>query len=325
MNFKEKISEINKIRINDFCSQNGIETFGNGNYLKLKEHDSCIIDKNNNTFHWNSRSKNGDLISFVQEYYNLDFKNSVELITGDKIFNLEQRNQFTKKYEEKTEKEEFAPKSTFKLDLDEIDGKYSRLYAYLTKTRKISQETISDFVHRRLISQDSKGNINFKFEDEDKNISYSKKGTTDKKFSYINSGSDIRGFVYKKEDNEKIKDMLIFESPIDLMSYIDIMKKEIDFSDKVLVSMNGLKHNTILKNLQDYENITSINLLVDNDSGGKEFISKIFMIKESNKYPELNQISLSYEVPSNKKDWNELLQKIVEKQEIQKKRNSDER
>lgn len=43
----------------------------------------------------------------------------------------------------------------FSMNLPPKNENYRRMYAYLIKTRGLSQEVVSDFVHRRLINEDS--------------------------------------------------------------------------------------------------------------------------------------------------------------------------
>ena len=314
MDFKAIKEHVKNNSIVDFCNQSGIGLTGNGRYRRLEKHDSCVIDTMRNEFYWNSLGKNGDIINFVQTYYETDFKTAVEIITGKNLQDFKEKFVPTIRYSPPDKSKE--EKSPFKMELDETDERYSRLFAYLNKTRKISYKTISEFVEKKLISQDRKGNINFKFTDENGNISYSKKGSTDKSFNYIDSDADIRGFRYIPDDlkPEDIKSIYVFESPIDLMSFADITN--IKNKNSVYMAMNGLKHNSVIKNLEDFPNIESIHLCVDNDNAGKNFIQTIRELCRSNEHEILENKSIIDHRPEKSKDWNDFLKYIVSIKEM---------
>lgn len=310
MDYKDILSEIKQIQITDFCHQKGIEITGSGLYRRLKEHDSCVINIHKNNFIWNSRGENGDIINFVESYYNVNFKAAIEIISGKNISDISKSQYIPKP---KIEQRNNLEKTTiFKMELDEISEKYSRLFAYLNKTREISYDTILEFVNKDLISQDAKGNINFKFIDEEGNVHFSKKGTTNKSFNYIDTDADIRGFRYIPQEDlrkEEITTMHIFESPIDLMSYMDI--SDIKNEKSVLISMNGLKHNSILKNLEEFPNIKYLDLCVDNDVAGNKFINHIRELKTLENEELLRNLSITRSNPD-LKDWNDRLKYMHE-------------
>lgn len=323
MDFNKMKEQIKDNSIEVFCNQNGIKTLGNGRYKRLEEHNSCVIDTNRNIFYWNSQRKNGDVINFVQAYYDIDFKSAIEIISGKKIEDFKETEIHRNKYKSlNTHKSE---KIDFKMELDETDERYNRLFAYLNKTRKISYKTISDFVDRKLISQDKKGNINFKFADEHGKINFSKKGSTDKPFNYIDTESDIRGFRYIPQDNipkEEINTMYVFESPIDLMSYTNL--SNVSNEKAVLISMNGLKHNSVLKNLIDFPNVEFLHLCVDNDIAGKNFIKYMKELQSSREYEVINNKIIIDHTPEKYKDWNDFLKYIVSVKEMDCKKESEE-
>jgi len=320
MDFKAIKEHVKNNSIVDFCNQSSIELLGNGRYKRLEKHDSCVIDTIRNEFYWNSLGKNGDIINFVQIYYETNFNTAVEIISGKNLEDFKERVVPTIRYSPPDESKE--KKTAFKMELDETDERYSRLFAYLNKTRKISYKTISEFVDRKLISQDKKGNINFKFIDENGEISYSKKGSTNKSFNYIDPDADIRGFRYKPDNLklEEVKTIYVFESPIDLMSFADITN--INNKNAVYMSMNGLKHNSIIKNLEDFPNIGSIHLCVDNDIAGKNFIQIMRELCKSKEHKILENKSIIDHRPEKSKDWNDFLKYIVSITEMDQIKNS---
>lgn len=300
IDFQNKVEDIKKILITDYCNQKGLSLKGNGRWLRLEDHDSLVIDTINNSFIWNSKiDVYGDIINFVEAYYEVDFKTAVEELSGQSI------NELTR-YEDTQEPKNVKPKKPYtpiKFELDEINGIYSRMYAYLIQTRGISKKTVDEFAYKKLISQDTKGNINFKFKDENGHISFVKKGTTNSFFEYIDPEFDIRGFRYIRNKNpEKIERLAIYEAPVDLMSYIDMFGVN---SKTAYNAMYGLKFNTVLSNIKDYPNIKELCLCVDNDKAGKEFIEKIKILARSE--PILQNIKILAVIPEHQKDWNDML------------------
>ena len=301
-NFKEEIDNIKKLSIVDFCDKNGIELKKSGRYYSLKEHDSLVIDINNNKFVWNSRGLNGDIINFVQAYYDVDFKKALNIITNKDISEISKtQNQNTLNKVEKTTDQ---LKESFDKDLVK-NTNYSRVYAYLIKTRNIDYDIVNEFVKQDLIIEDVKHNLTFKMKDKDNNlIGLTKRETGYKKFEYINPDSDIKGVSFKTSDTPN--KLYFFEAPIDLMSFYEMNKNRLNNS--VLISMQGLKHNCIKENIAHW-NIKDICLCVDNDEAGNNFINRIKEV-----YSDIN---MKFEIPKSK-DWNEDIKNLKEKDLINK-------
>ena len=301
-NFKEEIDNIKKLSIVDFCDKNGIELKKSGRYYSLKEHDSLVIDINNNKFVWNSRGLNGDIINFVQAYYDVDFKKALNIITNKDISEISKtQNQNTLNKVEKTTDQ---LKESFDKDLVK-NTNYSRVYAYLIKTRNIDYDIVNEFVKQDLIIEDVKHNLTFKMKDKDNNlIGLTKRETGYKKFEYINPDSDIKGVSFKTSDTPN--KLYFFEAPIDLMSFYEMNKNRLNNS--VLISMQGLKHNCIKENIAHWS-IKDICLCVDNDEAGNNFINRIKEV-----YSDIN---MKFEIPKSK-DWNEDIKNLKEKDLINK-------
>ena len=298
------MDQLNRIPIVDYCDQKGIQLTKNYNYPSLLEHDSWVIDVRNNSFRWNSQGISGDTIKFVQTYYGVDFKTAVEELSGTNMKDLLRDKAPIKNIEPRQNNENKIPdKPKIKFELDETDGKYARMYAYLIQKRGLSKKIVDEFTYKKIISQDSKGNINFKFKDENNKISYVKKGTTDAFFEYIDPDNDIRSFRYTRNKNpENIERLAVYESPIDLMSYLDIYRQNVKTA---YVAMFGLKNRCVLENIKDYPNIQELCLCVDNDKAGHMFIERFreLMTEE----PRLKDIKIVAIMPEKVKDWNDLL------------------
>lgn len=289
---KQEIEILKNVSIEDYCNQNSIELTGNGRWRSLKEHDSCVIDVENNHFFWNSRQRNGDIINFIEEYYNLSFRQACDLLGAKREapyriivhredIDLEEKKDISRLPGELRETEELR-----------------HLYAYLKKERKIEYSTIQEFIDRGLIKEDDRRNIIFKtFQENDPNkelIALSKKGTrSNQNYTYISPNSENVGFRFPV--SEKPKTLYIYEAPIDLMSHYEMNKEKLQKEEALLVAMCGLKPNCVLKNLSEYD-VEKIVLCVDNDRGGHEFTENL---KQA-----INEVPVEVLLPE-KKDWNE--------------------
>lgn len=305
--FDEEVKKIKNILITDFCNYNGIQLKGNGRYLHLEIHDSCVIDTYKNEFYWNSRQKNGDIINFVQELYNVNFKEAITIITNKDLKEITHSN--INNEHDKTPKIATPEEIQISFENDLKKGlNMKRTFAYLTKKRNIDTHIINEFVKKGLLIQDDRNNATFKMKDKnDKLIGIVKKGTGYVKLEYINEYSDIKGFAFRISDNPK--KAYFTEAPVDLMSFYELKKNEINLDDAVLISMQGVKHNCVLENIKHYKGIEEIGLCVDNDKGGHKFINNL----TQNFKDELNGIKINIYTPVTK-DWNEDLSKYKEKQ-----------
>ena len=69
---KEDWQGLREVPILSYLDANGIEyQKDSSNRYRLVEHDSCTINANRNQFYWNSRDVKGDLGNFIQEYEGL--------------------------------------------------------------------------------------------------------------------------------------------------------------------------------------------------------------------------------------------------------------
>lgn len=310
------IQEIENLSIVDFCESNGIVLKKVGSYFTTEEHDSIRIDPIKNTFQRYSTGTGGNIINFVEEYYNLDFYTAVEKLFDYKGLGVKIDNK-TKSLEHTTDSNIIKNHNLdeLKANLDEVKD-VNRIYAYLIYKRKVDKEIVRDFIYEKLISQDSKGNINFKAYDESGNVIFNqKKGTTDVPFTKIDPNSYSVGFIYENKIETDKKNIYIFESAIDMMSYYSLYKSQIDKNTSILLSMNGLKQNIVLDFLQKekVENINSIIIATDNDEPGISFANKLQSIIKD----RITDNVISH-IPNDSKDWNEHLVENTNKLEQKK-------
>lgn len=191
-----------------------------------------------------------------------------------------------------------------------MPGTYRRAYAYLIKTRGLSQQIVDHFVRDLKILYEEKEHHNLVFlgKDKDGNVRYAtKRGTADiygKKYKGDVAGNDKNYGI--NIVNEKSTELKVFEANIDLMSYMDLKG---DFeSNKLVLGMTA--DNPLVQFLKEHPYIKTITFCMDNDAAGMLAMfgneEKIGLLK---KYEQQGYKTDTDIVPQGIgcKDWNEYL------------------
>lgn len=315
------------------------------------EHDSFKIDTVKNTWHWYSQAdKYGDTINLVQEMRNVSYKEAmVFLETGS----------FP---EAKPVEEERKP---FNYTLAPYEQRFVEARSYLKEIRGLSDDTIDFFLEKGVLAQakrkDKDGVIEdvlvFKYLDRNQQlVGASLQGLVPDQERHPGKGY-LKQIMYQSESisglNVSIgspKRLIVTEAPIDLMSYYELHKGELN--DVRLVAMEGLKEGVlshyVLEILQERGELTMderdytksseltrtsnflsvaaetstlfqdhkyddlITLAVDHDKAGTDFITKL----REKKIPVIDARPPKRE-GQEKTDWNEILKqtKQLEKAE----------
>ena len=304
------------------------------------EHDSFKIDTVKNTWHWYSQNLFGDTINLVQQMQNVSYKDAmVFLETGS----------FP---EAKPVEEERKP---FNYTLAPYEQPFVEARSYLKEIRGLSDDTIDFFLEKGVLAQakrkDKDGVIEdvlvFKYLDRNQQlVGASLQGLVPDQERHPGKGY-LKQIMYQSESisglNVSIgspKRLIVTEAPIDLMSYYELHKGELN--DVRLVAMEGLKEGVlshyVLEMLQERGDIpmderdytksselartskflsvaaeTStlfqdhkydelITLAVDRDKAGTDFITKL----REKKIPVVDARPPKRE-GQEKTDWNEIL------------------
>ena len=307
------------------------------------EHDSFKIDTVKNTWHWYSQNLFGDTINLVQQMQNVSYKEAmVFLETGS----------FP---EAKPVEEERKP---FNYTLAPYEQPFVEARTYLKEIRGLSDDTIDFFMEKGVLAQakrkDKDGVIEdvlvFKYLDRNQQlVGASLQGLVPDQERHPGKGY-LKQVMYQSEAisglNVSIgspKRLIVTEAPIDLMSYYELHKDELN--DVRLVAMEGLKEGVlshyVLEILQERGDIpmderdytksselartsrflsvaaeTStlfqdhkyddlITLAVDNDAAGQNFITQL----QEKGIPVQIAIPPIVQLNQEKKDWNDFLKR----------------
>ena len=272
------------------------------------KHDS-IKFKENRWYRF-SRLTGGGPISFVEEFDGRDFQSSVmyllEKFRSDMLQNQSKRAQIeTKRIQEDStcenkkdiKKQVVLPKHSF--------SNYM-VNEYLINERCVDPAIVHFFIKSgSLYASKFEGNAVF--------IGKDRKGFP--RHCHIhgmtNETKDLRKTQYGSDSHYGFghfgggSKLYVFEAPIDLMSFVSIYQR--DWQEQNYISLCGLSKNAIIQSLNDYPNIKTVVLCLDNDEAGNEAAKKI------SEYLDKNYCVRVTRLLSENKDWNEDLQNITGK------------
>lgn len=298
----DKKQQAKNVNLLDFCRVKGIPLIDeNTTNPKLEEHDSLVFFPNSKDAQWfrYSTQEGGDSIAFAQWYYDLDFKEAIDLLLDSNAQTLD--------------KVAVTKKEPFKYNNEYEVTATDKVTDYLVNERKIDLQIVNLFLNLGLIKQDRNNNIVFKWIDNGMHVGSNRQGTYKSKegqrsWKLIDKNStSSRGFNIKIGEPQNIR---FFESSIDLMSYMSLNKNNL--KNTWFISMEGLKKKLFNHYagiaIKEVKNPPNVYFCVDNDEKGREFAKGI---------TEIRSPYLHIELPEKHKDWNEQL--VAEKKPKQKK------
>ena len=327
----EQIAQAKETSLTALAAQYGYHPEHVGNHLfTLKEHDSIRIYNDRTWYRWSKAGSRGEAggsqIDFLMQFCGVDsIADAVSIllefqgISADNPKWREHMKAGQVKHQAAAFKEkERAP---FVLPEPMADRNYRRAYAYLMKTRGLSQKVVDYFVKDLGILYEDKEHHNLVFLGRDKDgvVRYAtKRGTTDiygKKYRGDVAGNDKNfGINIVNTDSEELK---VFEASIDLMSYLDLTG---DYESNKLV-LGMVADNPLVQFLKDHPHIKKIGFCLDNDEAGRQaMFGKRTMDPDKEdkkglleKYKQLGYQTDADIVPqeSGCKDWNEYLQRKI--------------
>lgn len=191
----------------------------------LKEHDSIRIDEIDNLCYRHASGEGGSIIDFVMILEHIDGRlcdkhKALSILRG---YLLGHRPQLLHRIDS-YKAQAHSPPEKKELRLPEaIKGRYNRIFAYLSKTRGIDTEIISEFIHENRLYEDVHHNCIFVGYDHENNAAYAvKRGTlTNKAYKGEVYGSNKEVGLYI---NNGSTSLFVTESVIDAMSIMTLLK-----------------------------------------------------------------------------------------------------
>lgn len=298
------------VSILDYAGMHGIELQRVGRYYTIKEHDSVRIDPDKNCFWRNSgigKTTTGSVIDFANVFvHDDDLHESLKELTGFVSGNsvLYETASGRQRHQDQMTRWRKKPLAE---NLPERAKNMHRVYAYLTQTRFIEPEVVQEFVNRKMLYQDVRGNCVFvAYDDTKKPVFASFRGTlSEKKFLGDVSGSNYREGFYINNNADRL---IVTESVIDAMSVMSILHGQgIDYKQYDYLPLNSAdKHETLLVHLAENPK-EQVLLALDHDLAG---VKNMQILKEKilDEFSgmDMRAEQVTFHVPE-KKDWNEEL------------------
>lgn len=291
------------IPILDYAQRLGYTPERVGNQYALKEHDSVRINTERNVYYRHSTEHGGSIIDFVMEFEGLSQEEAIRklrscLSPSHTVVGMQQR------------KPNPQPEPHRKVQLPKAhNGRFSRIFAYLTKSRGIDSEIVAAMVKRKVLYEDERHNCVFVGYNEKNEAAFGcVRGTitqTDKPYRGDCTDSDKRVGWYI--DN-KAAVLIVTEAPIDAMSFMTLLKLHgKDFRSYNYLALGGVATNALERLFENGKNrqFERVYLATDNDEAGHAARPKLRKALEKGKYKGkvIDKLPLA-------KDWNDDLNSL---------------
>ena len=287
---REQIQRADDTDLYVFLSGRGEQFKRCGKEYRWLRHDSVMINKNE--WYRFSQNKGGYAIDFMKEFYGLSFAEAVKELLGEE--GAGETNRRTAK--EDAGRQKVCPIPLPGLELPERNESCEIARRYLIEQRKLSEQLVDQMIAKGDIYESKNyHNVVFVGRDKEQNPRYAAmRGTDENRYRGEARGSEKAYGFGHIGTGEKL---FVFESPIDLLSYITAVPEEWEMHS--YISLGGLSEKAMKRMYTEYPHIHSIYLCLDNDEPGNErcrqFVSLI---------PK--ELSV-YRLEPVKKDWNECL------------------
>ena len=325
---KEQIEKLKNIDLIKFCNTNGLNLKKENNAYRLLDFDGglYVFEKNNNQtsgFYWHKFNRKGNAIDFFFFLFNDSYIEALNRLSKASVQSLDSIKSKASVQSLDTNENNKTVQSldrTKDFKLPERDNTLKQAYSYLINCRKINKAIIDDCIKQGIIRQFKENQytyVGFIGKDADNKPQYlmlrSTISNSSFKKEFHNSNKKYGFKIFDKNTiNIDKKDIYIFESPIDLLSYMSLNVDKVN-NNNVFLSMGGISSLALEQFIFDYNpTINSLNICFDNDKDqeynpGQENALKI-KEKYNNKY-KVHILKPLY------KDYNEDLKNLVQIQQ----------
>lgn len=272
-----QIDRANAANLEDFLRTQGETLVRSGKEYRWKAHDSLTVCENKWFRH--SQSKGGYPVDFVMEFYGKSFPEAVQMLTGEPG--------------EVQPEADPAPSPAFRLPLRNVTN--ANILNYLTQERKLSPSLVNFFIAAGDIYEDAAHhNVVFVGRDADGHPRYASSRGTHEKFRQDVAGAEKSfGFAHRGTD----KQLLVFEAPIDLLSFIELFPK--NWQQHNYLSLGGVSGKALRQFLSERPDVERVFLCLDADKAGEDACKRLAAL-----LPETMSVT---RIQPCMKDWNDVL------------------
>ena len=272
-----QIDKANAVDLEEFLRAQGETLVRSGKEYRWKAHDSLTVCGNKWFRH--SQSKGGLPVDFVMEFYGKSFPEAVQMLTGEPG--------------EAQPEADPAPSPAFRLPLRNVTN--ANILNYLTQERKLSPSLVNFFIAAGDIYEDSSHhNVVFVGRDADGHPRYASSRGINEKFRQDAAGAEKAfGFAHRGTD----KQLLVFEAPIDLLSFIELFPK--NWQQHNYLSLGGVSGKALRQFLSERPDVERVFLCLDADKAGEDACKRLAALLP-------DTVSVTRIQPC-MKDWNDVL------------------
>ena len=248
-----QIDKANAVDLEKFLRAQGETLVRSGKEYRWKAHDSLTVCGNKWFRH--SQSKGGFPVDFVMEFYGKSFPEAVQMLTGE-----------TGEVQPEADP---APSPAFRLPLRNVTN--ANILNYLTQERKLSPSLVNFFIAAGDIYEDSSHhNVVFVGRDADGHPRYASSRGIQEKFRQDAAGAEKAfGFAHRGTD----KQLLVFEAPIDLLSFIELFPK--NWQQHNYLSLGGVSGKALQQFLSERPDVERVFLCLDADKAGEDACKRL--------------------------------------------------
>ena len=283
----EEINAAGSVRLKELVENLGYKPKKVGlNEYKIEGYGGLFFNSEKNKWHCFSNSSGGGVIQFLIDVEGKTWKDSVKYLL-DNFVNTARYDNAVKNYKEWNNNKNIASEEELKgeIELPQKATQFRRLYAYLIKTRKIGKQTVDFFVKRGELYENDKGGMVFIGKAKDGAIKYAMiRGTAENKPFKAEAKNSDKSFGFKVT-NPRSNKLVVFESAIDLMSYMTLKQEAEEgyiLNPDNLLSLGGVGEKALHRMLYENLHIKSIEFALDNDEAGEAARNKFVNKYESN-------------------------------------------
>ena len=272
-----QIDKANAVDLEKFLRAQGETLVRSGKEYRWKAHDSLTVCGNKWFRH--SQSRGGFPVDFVMEFYGKSFPEAVQMLTGEP--------------DEAQPEADPAPSPAFRLPLRNVTN--ANILNYLTQERKLSPSLVNFFIAAGDIYEDSSHhNVVFVGRDADGHPRYASSRGIQEKFRQDVAGAEKAfGFAHRGTD----KQLLVFEAPIDLLSFIELFPK--NWQQHNYLSLGGVSGKALRQFLSERPDVERVFLCLDADKAGEDACKRLAGLLP-------DTVSVTRIQPC-MKDWNDVL------------------
>ena len=272
-----QIDKANAVDLEKFLRAQGETLVRSGKEYRWKAHDSLTVCGNKWFRH--SQSKGGFPVDFVMEFYGKSFPEAVQMLTGE--------------LGEVQPEADPTPSPAFRLPLRNVTN--ANILNYLTQERKLSPSLVNFFIAAGGIYEDAAHhNVVFVGRDADGHPRYASSRGIREKFRQDAAGAEKAfGFAHRGTD----KQLLVFEAPIDLLSFIELFPK--NWQQHNYLSLGGVSGKALRQFLSERPDVERVFLCLDADKAGEDACKRLAGLLP-------DTVSVTRIQPC-MKDWNDVL------------------